>query len=321
MTGNRSKSNKIKRNKTKRYRQTKNKRRRQHGGTKKPYTPDSQNILSSTGAVSEPVLIPGYSEIMDMMKEYDDPRGSDNRFISQSQILNEGIKDKDVHLLYVCSSQHSIDENNKDKIIVLRKQDKTRLGFIKLDNTTIECTDVQYYALASHNFRIFIEDILHWNPFLNLPKHKKDDGPKGSQSYGGPHNYKSDTKFKDNAWWNQQEWWTVYKGTAEAAEEARRAAAEAAEAAEEERRAAAAAAEEAAEARRAATVQPPQPARTQSTIEQQRAELRILTTGLNNLKTKVTDLKQKEKISKEVKNILNTEIDTLLSSTSQVFSS
>ena len=106
---------------------------------------------------------------------------------------------------------------------------------------------------------------------------------------------------------------------AEAAEEARRAAAEAAEAAEEERRAAAA--EEAAEARRAATVQPPQPARTQSTIEQQRAELRILTTGLNNLKTKVTDLKQKEKISKEVKNILNTEIDTLLSSTSQVFSS
>ena len=313
MTGNRSKSNKVKRNKTKRHRQTKNKRRRQHGGTKKPYTPDSQNILS-TGAVSEPVLIPGYSEIMDMMEEYDDTHDG----ISQSKKLNDRIKEKKVHKLNDCSLQEN-QKINEDEIIVLRKQDKTRLGFIKLDNTTIECTDVQYYALASHNFRIFIEDILHWNPFLNLPKHKKDDGPKGSQSYGGPHNYKSDTKFKDNAWWNQQEWWTVYKGTAEAAEEARRAAAEAAEAAEEERRAAAA--EEAAEARRAATVQPPQPARTQSTIEQQRAELRILTTGLNNLKTKVTDLKQKEKISKEVKNILNTEIDTLLSSTSQVFSS
>jgi hypothetical protein len=302
MTGNRSKSNKIKRNKTKRHRQTKNKRRRQHGGTKKPYTPDSQTIFKK-GQVTSPVLIPGYSEIMDMMEEYDDPRGSDNRFISQSQILNDGIKQKDFQLLNVCSSQTQIEDG---KIIVLRKQDKTRLGFIKLDNTNIECTDDQYYALASHNFRIFIQDILQWNPFLNLPQHKKKEEQQGWQGYSGPHKYSSEMIFTTDVWWNKQKWWTDYKGTAAAAAEARRAAAAAAE------------------ARRAAAQEltsSPQPARTQPTIEQQHAELPILTTVLNKLKTRLNDLQTEEKISEDVKNIINTEIDTLLSSTSQVFSS
>jgi hypothetical protein len=171
MTINRSKSNKIKRNKTKRHRQTKNKRRRQHGGTKYQYNPDSQTILKP-GSVPNPVLIPGYSEIVDMMEEYEDPRDSNNRFIIQSKKLKDDIKEKEVHPLSDCSSETEID---KSEIIVLRKEDKTRFGFT-LNNSAIECTDDQYYALASHNFRIFIQDILQWNPFLNLPQHKKKRG-------------------------------------------------------------------------------------------------------------------------------------------------
>jgi hypothetical protein len=240
---------------------------------------------------------------MDMMEEYDDPLGSNNHYIIQSKKLKDDIKKKEFHKLNDCSSQTQIDES---KIIVLRKQDKTRLGFIKLDNTTIECTDDQYYALASHNFRIFIQDILQWNPFLNLPQHKKKEEQQGWQGYSGPHKYSSEMTFTTDAWWNKQKWWTDYKGTAEAAEESRRAAAAAAE------------------ARRAAAQEltsSPQPARTQPTIEQQRAELPILTTVLNKLKTRLNDLQTEEKISEDVKNIINTEIDTLLSSTSQVFSS
>jgi len=214
MTRSRSKSNKIKRNKTKRHRQTKNKRRRQHGGTVKEYmyTPGSEDILKE-GILPKYVLIPGYSEIMDMMGVYVNNE-------SESEKLKKGIKEKEVHLLTDCSSQTRIDES---KIIVLRKPDEKGL-FFKSNNSAIECTPQQYYALASHNFRIFIENILGWNPFLNLPEHKKKEGY-GHDWYGTatPHIYGSDKIFIHDSWWNEQGWWTHYKRTQEfitAAEEA-----------------------------------------------------------------------------------------------------
>jgi len=204
MTINRSKSNKIKRNKTKRRRQTKNKRRRQHGGTVKEYmyTPGSKDILKE-GILPTSVLIPGYSEIVNMMEEYVNNE-------SESEKLKKGIKKKEVHLLTDCSLQTQID---KSKIIVLRKEDKTRL-WVRLNNSAIECTPEQYYAFASHNFRIFIEDMLEWNPFLNLPEHKKKEGY-GNELYGTttPHIYGSDKTFIDYKWWEPQIWWTEYKGT------------------------------------------------------------------------------------------------------------
>ena len=130
MTRSKSKSNRFKKNKTKRYRQTKNKRRRQtknkrrrqYGGAEYQYTQDSQTILKP-GSVSDPVLIPGYSEIMDMMKVYEP---------DESEKLNEGIKQKDVQLIRECSLPSSIE---KGKIIVLRKQFK-----VFAINNSIECT-------------------------------------------------------------------------------------------------------------------------------------------------------------------------------------
>lgn len=220
MTRSRCRSNRLKRNKTKRYRQTKNKRRRQHGGTVKKYqyTPDSVNILKPE-QVTDPVLIPGYSEIMDMMQEYEDPRGSNGLPIDQSKKLNDGIKKIDVQLLYDCSlSQTKMLEG---KIIVVRKEDKNFFT----ENTSIECTCTsdQYYALASHNFRIFIRDILKWNPFLNLPQHKKKQEEKGWQGYQ-PRMYSGEFKPKStdsndywNLWWNSQLWWTGCKETLESA--------------------------------------------------------------------------------------------------------
>ena len=125
-----SRSNRLKRNKTKRYRQTKNKRRRQtknkrrrqHGGDEYQYTRDSQTILktgSVTNSVTNSVLIPGYSEIMDMMKEYEH---------DESEKLNEGIKQKDVQLIRECSLPSSIESSLPEgTIIVLRKEDKKNL--------------------------------------------------------------------------------------------------------------------------------------------------------------------------------------------------
>jgi hypothetical protein len=204
MTRSRSKSNGFKKNKTKRYRQTKNKRRRQtknkrrrqHGGTKYQYTQGSQIILKP-GSVSDPVLIPGYSEIMDMMQEYE---------TDESEKLNQGIKKKDVQLIRECSLPHSIEEG---KIIVLRKK---QFNFFS-NNSSIECDPNQYYALASYNFKIFIEDILGWNPFLNLPKKPIKIDKTSLQIYGGPgpHVYESDRKFKKDGWWNEQGWWINYQ--------------------------------------------------------------------------------------------------------------
>jgi hypothetical protein len=205
MTRSRNKSNRLKKNKTKRCRQTKNKRRRQtknkrrrqHGGAEYQYTQGSQIILKP-GSVTDPVLIPGYSEIMDMMKEYE---------TDKSEKLNEGIKQKEVQLIRECSLPHSIEEG---KIIVLRKKFK-----IFASNNLIECEPDQYYDLASRNFKIFIQDILEWNPFLNLPKKPIKIDRTSHQFYGdpGPHVYESDRKFKNGDWWNEQEWWINYKKT------------------------------------------------------------------------------------------------------------
>lgn len=202
-----SRSNRLKRNKTKRYRQTKNKRRRQHGGTfEYKYTPGIENIFKP-GQVTDPVLIPGYSEIIDMMQEYDDPRDSNSRLIDQSKKLNDGIKIKNVERLFDCSLPQTQTPIPEDKIIVVRKS-KT---FFR-ENTRIECNPEQYYDLASHNFRIFIRDILKWNPFLYSPEHKKKEEQKGWQGYQ-PHVYKSDKKFVNNDWWESQTWWTGCKET------------------------------------------------------------------------------------------------------------
>ena len=267
-----SKSNRFKKNKTKRYRQTKNKRRRQtknkrrrqtknkrrrqHGGAEYLYTRDSQTILKP-GSVSDPVLIPGYSEIMDMMKVYEP---------DESEKLKIGIKEKDVQLIRECSLPSSIEEG---KIIVLRKEDKKFVSFI-LKNSSIECDPSQYYDLASYNFKIFIEDILGWNPFLNLPKKpiKIDTTP--HQIYGGPgpHVYKSERLFKDNRWWNEQGWWINYQISDDFNEQISRAATTRAEAVE---RAKVAATEELEAARLRGD---------RTSMEQQRAILRLIRLGI-----------------------------------------
>jgi hypothetical protein len=228
MTRSRNKSNRLKKNKTKRCRQTKNKRRRQtknkrrrqHGGAEYQYTQGSQIILKP-GSVTDPVLIPGYSEIMDMMKEYE---------TDESEKLNQGIKQKDVQLIRECSLPHSIEEG---KIIVLRKEDKKFAGFL-FKKSSIECSPEQYYDLASRNFKIFIQDILGWNPFLNLPKKPIKIDRTSHQFYGGPgpHVYESDQKFKNGDWWNKQQWWINYQISDDFNEQISRAATTRAEAVE-----------------------------------------------------------------------------------------
>lgn len=208
MTRSKSKSNRFKKNKTKRYRQTKNKRRRQHGGEVKkyPYTRDSATILKPE-SVSDPVLIPGYSEIMDMMQEYSSNGSNDTE---ESRKLKIGIKEKDVQLIRECLPTTSIEEG---KIIVLRKEDKKFVSFL-LKNSSIKCDPSQYYDLASHNFKIFIKDILGWNPFLNLPNIPKEI--ETNQLYGSrPHVYKSEPVFKTNSWWTTQPWWNSYNSTSD----------------------------------------------------------------------------------------------------------
>lgn len=285
----RSRSNRLKRNKTKRYRQTKNKRHRQHGGEHKySYTTDSQTILKQE-AVSQPVLIPGYSEIMDMMQEYEDPHGS-----NPSENLKEGIKLRDVQQLSGCSLLPN--QIHEDKIIVVRKEDKRFFLGLTKGNNSIECTHEQYYALASHNFRIFIQDILKWNPFLNLPHHKKKEEQPGSQGYQ-PHVYKSDKNFTDNEWWSQQSWWNDIKKnfTTEAQ---------------------ASAAQEPLSLSPQSSVDlssPPQPRQQPNLeLEQQNAKLR---TGLHTMKTTLNYLHTQERITEEVKNTLTTQIDSLLQPT------
>ena len=210
-------------------RQTKNKRHRQYGGRKYPYNSiDSSTDTNVLGeSVTEPVLIPGYSEILDMMKEYKDGT-------TESKNLNIGINSNDVKVLSDCSDTRNItDKENINKIIVLRKTSKSFIG-VTLGNNTIDCSNDNYLEFASHNFRIFIKDILEWNPFLNQPaKVKNQDGQ--LYTYYSEHKYSSDSNFRNPEWWQQQDWWTSYIETPEfkvAAEAAARTATAAAAAVE-----------------------------------------------------------------------------------------
>jgi hypothetical protein len=156
------KSNRLKqtkhRRRTKHRRQTKHGRHRQYGGVNITYI-DYTRILKP-GQNQKNVVIPGYQEIVDMIKEY-------NNDTSLITTLNGGILMTDVVRYMDCNSPESSTPENS--IIVLRKQ-KTFFG----SNRSIDCGDEIYYQLASHNFRIFIKDILQWNPFLNIPiKEKK----------------------------------------------------------------------------------------------------------------------------------------------------
>lgn len=157
----------------------------------------NSEILPST-----PVLIPGYNEIMDMMLEYEGV--NENEFKS-------GIKNKDIKMLTDCSKSIN-PETDKEKIIVLRKQDTKIFGFT-LKNESIECDSEKYYAFASHNFKIFIQDILQWNPFLNSPSPKQKNEENSRWQGNSPHTYSGESKFKDENWWNEQNWWKIYKNT------------------------------------------------------------------------------------------------------------
>ena len=186
-------------------RQTKHKRHRQYGGTKYRYNSDSISVLK-VGAVTEPVLIPGYSEILDMMEEY-----KDGTTASQKLIID--IKSKDVKVLSDCSETQVIEnQENRKKIIVLRKTSKSFIG-VTLGNNTIDCSNDNYHKFASHNFSIFIEDILKWNPFLNQPAKELNKQPPVSYRQNSMHEYKSDHIFKDEMWWNKQGWWLTYSNT------------------------------------------------------------------------------------------------------------
>lgn len=203
-------------------RQTKNKRHRQYGGRKYPYnsidSSTNTNVLGES-VVTEPVLIPGYSEILDMMKEYKDGT-------TESQQLIFRIKSNDVKVLSDCSYTHNItDIDNIKKIIVLRKTSKSFFGYTS-GNNTIDCSNDNYYKFASHNFRIFIKDILEWNPFLNQPPKVKNKEVQ-LYAYYSEHNYSSDYNFINQEWWLKQDWWTSYIQTPEfrvAAEAAARTA-------------------------------------------------------------------------------------------------
>ena len=187
-------------------RQTKNKRHRQYGGRKYPYNSidSTTNVLGES--VTEPVLIPGYSEILDMMEEY-------ASYIDESQNLNSSIKSKDVKVLTDCSETRNItDEENRNKIIVLRKTSKSFFGYT-LGNNTIDCSSVNYHNLASHNFRIFIEEILKWNPFLNQPTKELKKPFTSSYKQHSVHEYRSDPIFINEVWWRQQGWWNKYSIT------------------------------------------------------------------------------------------------------------
>jgi hypothetical protein len=280
-----SKSNRLKKNKTKRYRQTKNKRRRQHGGEVKKYyyTPDSATILK-TGSVTNLVLIPGYSEIVDMMKEYE---------TDESNKLKDGIKERDVKLLSDCSlPEHLIPE----KIIVLRKEDKKKFIVFKDHNSSIKCDPNQYYTLASYNFKIFIEDILDWNPFLNLPE-KQTKNDTTYQVNNNPHVYSSERKFKMGDWWNEQTWWTTYKGTLALAAP--------------QPPSPPAAHPSSSSQPVDLSQQPPPQLRQQPNVEleQKRAQLHLLT---NELKETLNELQREGKITEEVKTTLTNKIIELL---------
>lgn len=119
--------------------------------------------------------------------------------------LDTGIKDRVANFTYYEECKPPDELTPIDSIIVLgKKKNFFGLNFDK----SIDFNDDIYVKLASHNFRIFIEEILKWNPFLNYSPSKKkiESGWQGhSISYNGLE------IFNSEGWWNQQQWWTEYK--------------------------------------------------------------------------------------------------------------
>ena len=187
-------------------RQTRHKRRIQYGGKSYEYV-DYSGILKQD-TPEKKVVIPGYAEISDMIKEYKDVE-------KIQQKLDTGIKTKDVMVYDSCQLPNTT--TPPTTIILLRKKGNV----FGLFNNSIDCNDDDdktYLTLASHNFQIFIKDILQWNPFLNVPnpaKYPKFEEPQ-SQSQGMPHRYASEKfsyQFTQESWWNSQQWWNAYKLT------------------------------------------------------------------------------------------------------------
>ena len=195
------KSNRLKRTKhrrrTKHGRQTKHGRHRQYGGVIRPTYSDYSKKFNIT---SKSLVMPGYPEIVSMIGLYIEG----DTLKSQ---LDKGIKERVANLKKYDECKLPDETTPVDYIIVLKK--KKNIFGLNFD-TIIDCNDEIYYQLASHNFRIFIQEILQWNPFLDYPptKTKIGSGWKGNEpSYDGL------PIFNSERWWNQQPWWIEYKKT------------------------------------------------------------------------------------------------------------
>jgi hypothetical protein len=181
---------------TKQRKQTKHKRRMQYGGKKYEYVDYSRILTEKTPKKN--VVMPGYPEICDMMKEYKD-------YENIQRQLDAAIKTKDVVLYASCNTPNA--DTPPATIILMRKDDF-------FFNNSIDCDDKTYLTLASHNFQIFIKDILKWNPFLSPNGYEKEE--EVHQIYGSRHKYNSENfsyMFTQESWWNSQEWWNEYKRT------------------------------------------------------------------------------------------------------------
>lgn len=163
---------------------------------KKPF--DHKKLFTEEKLSTNAAAIPGYEEIVDMIHEYD------NWYKIITKLM-EGIERKGITMYEECKLP------TQETLIILLKQ---KSGFFTRKKSNIECEDTIYYKLVSHNFRIFIEEILGWNPFLNIPEAPKTPANlEFHQTYGSEHRYKSNTNFKKPEWWEIQGWWTVYRHT------------------------------------------------------------------------------------------------------------
>jgi hypothetical protein len=197
MKNNRFKQTKQKQQKQqkKQTKQTKHKRRMQYGGKKYNYF--NYSTILKTDAPNKQVVIPGYPDISDMIKEYTES-------VSIQKQLDAGIKSKNVVVYDSCEIPKT---NTPDTSIILLKKGV----FLSFASNSIDCDDETYLSLASHNFKIFIIHILKWNPFLpNL--HPKPEEP-ARQQYGSNHTYNQSGqfsyKFTKKSWWDSQQWWRV----------------------------------------------------------------------------------------------------------------
>ena len=195
MRNNRFKQTKQK----KQTKQTKHKRRMQYGG--KIYNCLDYSRILKKDAPEKKVVIPGYAEINDMIKQY-------KKFGEIQQQLNNGIEGKNVVVYTSCEEIPS----TPDTTIILLRKGKATLFY---RNDTIDCNDETYLSLASHNFKIFIENILGWNPFLpTTNNHEQTD--ELQYPHGSRYMYNSRQfffQFTQESWWDLQEWWNAYKIT------------------------------------------------------------------------------------------------------------